>query len=136
MPVLALGAVDLVALTVALAVLLVLAALWVFAQPIQYVLGHVPVIGGYLGSAFSDGLEAAMYAVVSTYDKLAHGVGHFFWALAVGWWHLLYQNVATLTYLGQQLYGLSVRVGQLSVAATTYVDGRIAWLLAVVQSYY
>jgi len=117
MPVLALGAVDLIALLIALAALLVLGAMWVFAAPIQAVLGRVPVVGGYLGTSFTDGLEAVMRSVVYTYDRMSHAVGHFFWALAVGWWHLLYQNVQTLVHLGEQIGGVATRLGQLFAQA-------------------
>lgn len=158
MPELAIGGFDIVALIIALAVLLVLGAMWVLAKPIELVLGQVPVIGGYMGHAFTDGLESAMGWVVGAYDKLIHATAHLFWALGVGVWHLVYQFVKTELHLADQLGSVVTRLGQLfaqaiakavaegaaaiSVAealynqAVAFAAGRIAWLLSVVQSYY
>ena len=96
MPVLAIGAVDLVAFFVALAVLLALAAFWVPAFVLQKVLSKIPVVGGDIGDALTNGIEAAMNAVINQFDSLTHAVAHFFWTFGVGVWHLVYQVVASI----------------------------------------
>ena len=117
MPVLALGAVDLVALLVALAAVLVLAAMWVFAKPIEAVLGRVPYVGRYLNGSFSAFLEWAIQGVIQVYDSLTHAVGHWLYGLAAGLWHLVYQQVQTLTFLGQQIVATAERMGVLFTQA-------------------
>ena len=127
MPVLIIGAVDLVALLIALAALLVLGALWVFARPIELVLSHVPVIGGYMEGAFTNGLEAAMQAVASGMDSLTYGVAHLFWALSVGMWHLVEQIVNGIQDAKNAAVAAAGAVGALAVS----VGADIAFAAAV-----
>ena len=155
MPFLAIGAVDIILLVVALAAILVLGAMWVFSKPIQGVLSDTPLVGGWLSDAFDRLLGAAVQTVSSWFDSLAVGVAHLFWAFGVGVWHLVNQIVNTFAHLSGQILTLTTRVGELYVAAVqiaqafyqlaldalnaavtwlvAYVDGRIAWLLGVVQ---
>jgi hypothetical protein len=95
-PILAIGAVDLVAFIVALAVILALAAFWVPCYLLQKILGAIPLVGGYIGDALTNGVEAAMQAVIGTFDGLTHAVAHFLWTFGVGIWHLVYQTVAAI----------------------------------------
>lgn len=96
MPVLAIGAVDLVAFVIALAVILVLLAFWVFGKVIESAFSHVPVIGGWVGSNITDAMKAAIAGVARIFDMAATGMAHFTWALATGVWHLLSQITATI----------------------------------------
>src|ERR1700729_3636568 len=96
MPILAIGAVELPAFIVALAVILALAAFWVPAYLLQKILGEIPLVGGYIGDALTNGVEAAMQAVIGTFDGLTHAVAHFLWTFGVGIWHFVYQTVAAI----------------------------------------
>jgi hypothetical protein len=97
MPLLGIGAVDLIAFVVALAVILAVGALYIFFIPITGLLRSVPLVGGQIADAINHGLKSAMVAVISTYDSLAHESAHFMWVLGVGIWHLIYNTVHSIT---------------------------------------
>jgi hypothetical protein len=88
-PLLAIGAVDLVAFAVALVALLALLAMWVFMKPIEAVLKHVPFIGSSIAGAVTGWLEDAMRTVAGSFDGLVRATGHFLWAIGVGLWNVM-----------------------------------------------
>lgn len=90
MPILA---IDVVALFVALAVLLMLLAGWVFFRAIEGVLRKVPLIGGSIANTVSSGLASVMKATFSALDYLTVGVAHLFWAIGVTLWNFVYGAV-------------------------------------------
>lgn len=120
MPVLAIGGVELVALIVAFAALLVLLAFWVFAKPIEGVLSNVPVIGGYMSNAFSAGLKAVMTGIFSAIEWMAKGTAHMFWAFGTGVWHLWFQTVQTVVDAKQwAIQAYNIAAGAVHTAIST-----------------
>jgi hypothetical protein len=95
-PLLVIAGVDIVALLVAIAVLLVLGAFWVFGTIIERVIGHVPIVGGAMGHVFTDYLSSVIQSVIGGFDALTHSVAHYFWAFGVGVWHLTYKLVQAI----------------------------------------
>jgi hypothetical protein len=120
MPLLGIGAVDLIAFVVALAVILAVGALYIFFIPITGLIRQVPLVGGQIADAINSGLRSAMVAVISTYDSLAHESAHFMWVLGVGIWHAVYNLVHSIT----SALGLASQAAQAAgaVAAQLPVD--------------
>jgi hypothetical protein len=120
MPLLGIGAVDLIAFVVALAVILAVGALYIFFIPITGLIRSVPLAGPRIADAINGGLRSAMVAVISTYDSLAHESAHFMWVLGVGIWHAVYNLVHSIT----MALGLANQAAQAAgaVAAQLPVD--------------
>jgi hypothetical protein len=128
-PFLALGAVDLVALFVALAVLLVLFAFWVPLKVLQGPLnaaGHFSVAGYSVGVNIGDVvvhfIEDAIKGVVGAFDAGATAAGELFWALGVGVWHLVHQIVTSITDVKQSVVALAAHVGTVATGLTNSID--------------
>lgn len=96
MPVLAIGAVDVIALVAALAIILLLWAGQYFFGAIGAVLSHVPIVGPHVANTLNNWVGAAMEAAVAVWDGLTQPLAHFFWMLGTGTWHLLYNLVGTI----------------------------------------
>lgn len=99
MPVLGIAAVDLVALIVALAAILVLFAAWIPIKVITVLLQHVPFIGGSISSSVANWLLQEMKGLAGDMRSLVRPVAHLFVALGPGLWGLVAQTVKTLSYL-------------------------------------
>lgn len=89
MPVLAIGGVDIFIFVVALAAVLVLGGMWVFAIVIGKMLSPLPLVGHFVEDTVARSLLGAMQAVLGEFDTVTHAVAHFFWAIATAPWHLL-----------------------------------------------
>ena len=139
MPILAIGAVDLIALLVALAAILSVAALWVFFQPLKSIFNvvHIPGTSFSLGNAIETGLETAMHGVILAYSALSSGAAHALWAAGVGAWHVLYNVTHGITQaLGlanQAVSAAGAVAAQLPIdisgaisSANSYADGVLA----------
>jgi hypothetical protein len=131
MPVLAIGAVDLVALVIAAAVLLVLLAAWVPFKLIDLVLSHLWFVGNYVSGTVSGWLESAMKAVIRTFDSFTHAVAHLIWQGAIGIWHLLEQTVNAI--LDAKVWAMrawhlaNTGVAGLTATILGYYNRAIAW---------
>lgn len=160
MPVLAVGAVDLVALFIALAVLLVLLAGWVVGELLRKAFAVLAKPQGIIGTILSpatavfgfiaDHLVAAMEAAISFdvrfMDRAVHGFAHLVWMLATGVWHLLdglihaiadaktwavrAYNQATAGVMEAENYAAGL-VSQAEAAAASEVAGAVSYANAV-----
>lgn len=130
MPFLVIGGVDLIALVVGLAALLVLAALWVFAKPIKTVLNMVPIPGIHLGDYFDSGLKVAVQSVAGVLDGMLAGVGHLFTALSLGVWHLTYKLVGAIGVVRV----LALQALNVAAGAVTTAEAFTSWMVTVALS--
>lgn len=96
MPVLLVGAFELVAFVVAIMALLLLIAGHHIIGILKSILGRVPLIGGYLGSIAVAWVTDAMKAYEAAYQEAVRPVAHFLWAIGVGVWHFAYNVVVTI----------------------------------------
>ena len=149
MPVLAIGAVDLIALLVALAAILSVAALWVFFQPLKSIFNvvHIPGTSFSLGNAIETGLETAMRGVILAYSALSSGAAHALWAVGVGAWHVLYNVTHGITQAlglansavnaaGSVAAALPVEISGAISSANSYADGVGATVLGEAEGLY
>lgn len=96
MPVLAIGGVGLVVLIIALAALLMLMAGHIIHGITKGIFDFIPGIGGALSAGVSAFLGTVTKAAAPLYDRLVHPVAHWFWAYAMGPWHLAWNMVRSI----------------------------------------
>ena len=137
MPVLAIGAVDLIAFAVALAAILMVFAAYAFFYPLVGLLNSVPIPFVKLGDAISAGLKLAMQGLIAIYDAAVPDGAHFLYTLGMGAWHLVYnltQGVTQALGLANQAVSAAGAVAaQLPIdisgaisSANSYADGVLA----------
>ena len=135
MPVLALGAVDLVILIVGVFALLILLAAWVGMKPLQAVANAVGWPISLLAGAISHFLGWAMKQIAQGLDSLVHATGHLIWAAGVGLWHWVYQVTQALVNayaaVGHAL-AVAYQEGQ---AAIGWAQNAIAGAMSTVQGW-
>jgi hypothetical protein len=96
MPVLAIGALELVVFVAALMALLVLIAGNQILKLFHGVVSHAPWPVDWLAGGLEHYAQAAMEAMAAGLEDVVGGVAHWLWGLTVGLWHLVYQMVQTL----------------------------------------
>lgn len=131
MPLLGIGAVDLIGFLVALAAILAVGALWVFFQPLVGILNSVPIPFVKLGDAISSGLEFAMKGIILAYDAISHDVAHFLWTYGVGIWHVVYNLVRGVT----QALGLANQAVSAAGAVAAQLPVDISGAISSANSY-
>lgn len=135
MPVLALGAVDLVVLVVAAFALLILLAAWVGMKPLQGIANAVGWPISMLAGAISKFLSWAMREIAQGLDSLVHATGHLIWAAGVGLWHWVYQTTMALVNAYVAI-GHAVAVAyQEGAAAIGWAQSAIQGAMSTVQSW-
>jgi hypothetical protein len=135
-PLLGIGAVDLIGFLVALAAILAVGALWVFFQPLVSLFNNVRINFLWihtegLGDAISNGLEDAMKGIVNTYATLSHDAAHFMWVLGVGIWHAIYNIVTGIT----QALGLANQAVQTAAGTAALLPDAISGAISSANSY-
>lgn len=147
MPLLGIGAVDLIAFLVALAAVLAVGALWVLFQPLSSLMRAVPLVGGQIADAINSGLKFAMQGVILAYSAISHSVAHFLWTYGVGIWHVLYNVTHGITQAlglanqavnaaGSVAAALPVEISGAISSANSYADGVGATVLGEAEGLY
>lgn len=126
MPVLAIGAVDAVLLIAALAVILLLWAGQYVLQVVGYILGHLPLVGGYVAGVISSWTESVLQAANALWDDGVHPLAHFFWVLGTGAWHLLYNVVGATQAVNNVAHSALNAAGAAGAAIAPAVAGGLA----------
>jgi hypothetical protein len=98
-PVIAIGAVDLVAFVLGLGALLALFAMYVPVKILGLLLKGVPVIGGALNNTLAAGLQSAMKTVAGQLDAWAAVVNNLLASIGGGLWWLFHKMLAVVTHL-------------------------------------
>jgi hypothetical protein len=98
-PVIAIGAVDLVAFVLGLGALLALFAMYVPVKILGLLLKGVPVIGGALNNTLAAGLQSAMKTVAGQLDAWAAVVNNLLASIGGGLWWLFHKMLAVITHL-------------------------------------
>lgn len=91
MPFLALGAVDAVALILAVVGFAILGAFWPVFKLLEAITRHIPVIGGPIANVFGGFAQAEMKLANVWLDGVVHPLAHLFMALGNGLWWILHQ---------------------------------------------
>ncbi len=125
MPVIAIGAVGLIAVAAGL-----LALFFIFAAPtitrlINYTLGNLPLIGGQVAGVVTSALGAFTGALYSFLDETVRGAGEWLWAEGAGHWMLMSQVVSHLTSLTDSIWSIQSQIA-----------GTLQSAIGVTQNYY
>jgi len=133
MPELAIGAVDLIALFVAVVVLIILFAGNYLVKPVTHALrsatSGIPVVGrvgDYIAGLIEAGMSVAVTALRATWDPKVTWAAHAIWGVAAGPWHWVYKVTQALGSLFAQLSALAQKVAQLAVNTFALVADEIA----------
>ena len=134
MPILALAAVDLVAMAVALlCILLLLAGNQIF-RVIAAVFSKVPVIGGTISSVITSTLADTMASIASTLESQVAGWAEFLWGLAHSLWN--FANIAATSIADAKNWAFSAwqHADNLFESSTSTINARVQAALGPLEA--